>query len=369
MRVEAVEIHKLKMTLLEPFETSFGVESLKEFLLLKVHVDNVVGYGECVTSEAPLYSEETNETALHMLRDFFIPALLTTEFDHPQDLREIFRPYKGNPMAKAALENALWDGYSKAQGKPLHVTLGGTKQEIEVGISIGLQKSLSDLLERVEGYLDQGYRRIKVKIAPGRDLELVRMIRQSFGDIALMVDANSAYTLADLPMLRGLDEYGLMMIEQPLGHDDIFEHAKLAHLLNTPICLDESIRGVDSARAAIEMGACRIINLKVGRVGGLTESLAIEQLCRKTGVGLWCGGMLESGVGRLVNLAITSLSGFNLPGDTAPSSRYFAQDIIEPEVRFLRPGVIAVPSGIGIGAELRDDLIGELSVDSLTLSL
>lgn len=351
MKIGEFELRRLRLPMKEPFETSFGREEVKEFLLLFARIDGVVGAGECVASAAPLYSYETNDTAWSILENHMIPLLLGAELTHPDDVRTQLAPFRGHNMAKSAIETAVWDAYAKLSDKSLASVLGGVKTEIEVGISVGIQSSIAALLKKIEGYLEQGFKRIKVKVKPGWDVGVLRAIRGEFGDIPLMADANSAYRLEDADTLQRFDEFGLTMIEQPLGYDDIVDHAQLQTRLTTPICLDESIHSTADARKAIDLGACRVINIKIGRVGGLSEARDLQALCLARGVPAWCGGMLESGIGRLANIAVTSLPGFTLPGDTAPSARYFEQDFIEPEVAFTRPGILAVPQKPGIGAE------------------
>jgi O-succinylbenzoate synthase len=350
MKIEQVKLERLKMPLLAPFETSFGVETDKEFILVSVYGGGHVGYAECVAMELPAYNEETVDTVVHMAEQFIIPKLLQTELTSPEDFTKLFSWIRRNNMAKSAIESAIWDLYAKQQGISLSKALGGEKEEIEVGVSIGIQKTVEDLLEKVGGFLEEGYKKIKVKIKPGVDVERIKAIRETFGyDVPLMADANSAYTLDQIATLKQLDQFGLIMIEQPLAHDDIIDHAKLQKELQTPICLDESIHSVEDARKAIELGSCKIINIKIGRVGGLTEAKKIHDLCQSHGIPVWCGGMLESGVGRAHNIAIASLSNFIIPGDTSASKKYWAEDIIEPEVTLSKPGIVTVPTGPGIG--------------------
>lgn len=321
----------------------------KQFLLLEVYDElGNSGWGESVAFDAPWYTEETVETNLHMIRDFLIPLLLGKKISHPDQVGSIFSPIRGNNMAKAAIEGAVWDLYAKREGIPLAEALGGQRQRIEVGISIGIQKDLATLIEIVQHYLKEGYKRIKVKIKPGVDIDVLRGLRSAFPDVPLMADANSAYTLDDIDLLRQLDEFNLLMIEQPLAHDDIIDHSVLQKQLQTPICLDESIHSLEDARKAVELGSTKVINVKIGRVGGLSEAKRIHDYCMAKGVPVWCGGMLEAGIGRAHNIALTSLPNFILPGDTAGSSRYWKNDIIEPEV-IVEDGYITVPTAPGIG--------------------
>ncbi|MGN7386577.1 o-succinylbenzoate synthase [Sporosarcina sp. SAFN-015] len=349
MRITEVTIRKMKMRMKEPFSTSFGTMQDKHFLLLEAR-DEIgnTGWGESVAFDAPWYTEETVETSLHMLRDFLIPLLLGKDISHPDDVGSLFAPIRGNNMAKASLEGAVWDLYAKRKGISLAEALGGERQRIEVGISIGIQKNLAALIDKVQRKLEEGYKRIKVKIKPGADVEVLRGLRSAFPDVPLMADANSAYTLEDIDLLKQLDEFGLLMIEQPLAHDDIVDHAILQKQLKTPICLDESIHSVEDARKAVELESTKVINVKIGRVGGLSEAKRIHDYCMGKGVPVWCGGMLEAGIGRAHNIALTSLPNFILPGDTAGSSHYWEKDIIKPEV-MVEDGYITVPTSPGIG--------------------
>lgn len=352
MRINEVVLYKMQMQMKNPFTTSFGTEQNREFLLVEVKGDDgISGWGEGVTSERPLYSEEFTLQSWYMLEKFLIPLVVNQEITHPDDLQELFKPYKRNHMAKSALEGAVWDLYAKQCGESLATSLGGTKKRIEVGISLGIEDSYEKLIQAIQEKVDEGYKRIKIKIKPGKDIEVLREVRKHFPNIPLMVDANSAYTLDDINLLKALDEFNLMMIEQPLTAGDLIDHAKLQKQINTPICLDESIHSFEDARQAIELGSCKIINLKIGRVGGLTESKRIHDLCENVGIPLWCGGMLESGVGRAHNIAVAALANFTLPGDTASSSRYWEKDIIQPEVVAVN-GVLTVQDAIGIGYEV-----------------
>jgi O-succinylbenzoate synthase len=305
-----------------------------------------------VADDDPYYLPETNATVFHVLRDFLVPLLLALDFDHPRALFAAFARVRGHEMAKAALEMAAWDLYARLRGEPLSRVLGGQKTTIDSGVSIGLQPSTDALLESVAREVAAGYRRIKIKIKPGADRALVAAVRGRFAQIPLMVDANSAYTLADVALFQALDGERLMMVEQPLAWDDIVDHAALQKKIRTAVCLDESIRSVEDARRALELGSCRIINIKPGRVGGFASSLAVHDLCRARAVPVWCGGMLESGIGRLANVHLQSLPGFTLPGDTAASARYFEEDLVDPPVTVSREGTITVPAGPGLGHEI-----------------
>jgi len=349
------------MRLLTPFETSFGKTELRRIVLVEVDADGVSGWGESTAGETPFYSYETLETAWHILRDHIWPLVRDTEIGSASEIFDRLAPIRGHNMAKAALETAMWDAEAKQKNLPLAKLLGGTREEIPCGVSIGIKASTRDLITTVEKELAAGYQRIKIKIKPGLDVEPVRALRGRFPRIRLMVDANSAYSLEDVPLLKQLDAFYLMMIEQPLGWDDIFAHAQLQRQLETPICLDESIHDAGQALAAIEMGACRIINIKLGRVGGHTCARRMHDVCKAKAVPVWCGGMLESGIGRAHNIAMSSLENFSLPGDVSASRRYWEEDIIEPEVEVSRQGLIRVPAGPGIGYTPRLDRIEALT--------
>ncbi|MCX7970025.1 MAG: o-succinylbenzoate synthase [Negativicutes bacterium] len=352
MKLSRVNLHIAAMTLREPFITSFGCEQRREFLLVEAIDDQgVTGWGECVAMSQPLYNEETIGTALHMLKDFIIPCLMAADIARPQAVSARLSYIRGNNMAKAAIENAVWDIFARQARQPLRQLLGGTKPVIDVGVSIGIQPDIHTLLTKVEQYLAEGYRRIKIKIRPGHDFQPLSAVRQHFPDVPLMADANSAYSLADADRLRQLDGLGLLMIEQPLAHDDIIDHAVLQKQLVTPICLDESILSPEDCRRALDIGACRIINIKQGRVGGLEPSRQIAGYCQDRGVPVWCGGMLETGIGRAVNIALTTLPAFTIPGDTSGYDRYWHEDIVTPDIVH-HNGQIAVPDGPGLGYEL-----------------
>jgi O-succinylbenzoate synthase len=362
MRVEQVTLRELHMKLVAPFQTSMDTTTVRRVLLVEAVLDGVAGWGECVAGESPSYSPETTETAWHILRDHLWPTLKGAQFGRARDVWELLAWVRGHNMAKAGLEAAVWDAEAKQKRIPLAKLLGGQHDEIASGVSIGIKATLEDLLRAVEVELEAGYQRIKIKIRPGYDTRAVEFLRGKFPAIKLMVDANSAYTLADAPLLKKLDAFYLMMIEQPLGWDDLYAHVELQRELQTAICLDESIHTEEQARAAIELGACRIVNIKLGRVGGYAAARKIHDLCQAGGVPVWCGGMLESGIGRAHNIALSTLPGFTLPGDVTASKRYWAEDIIEPEVTVSRAGTIRVPEGPGIGFEPRLDLIEQLTV-------
>lgn len=351
MKIEHITVRKLRMKLKAPFTTSFGTFTDKVFLLVEVKDElGNVGWGESVAFDSPWYNEETYKTNWIILEDFLIPLLEGKVIEHPNEVNDLFEPIRKNNMAKAMVEGAIWDLYAKRTNQPLAKALGGTRNKIEVGISIGIQKSIDDLMVLIDDYVEDGYKRIKVKIKPGWDVDVIRAIRAKYPELPLMADANSCYRLEDIELLKQLDEFNLMMIEQPLASDDIIDHAQIQKVLKTPICLDESIHSLDDTRKAINLGSCKIINIKIGRVGGLTESLKIHDYCQQHGIDVWCGGMLESGIGRAHNVAITTLTGFTLPGDTASASRYWEKDVTKTEVT-VEDGYITVPTASGIGYE------------------
>jgi len=362
MRISEVILRELPMKLVTPFETSVEVTDVRRVVLVEAHVDGVIGWGECVAGEVPSYSPETTDTAWHMLRDHLWPLAREREIAAATDVWGMLQPVRGNNIAKASLEAAIWDAQAKLEGIPLAKLLGGVRSEIASGVSIGIKASLEALVAAVRVELEAGYQRIKIKIKPGKDVEQVARLRKEFPSIQLMVDANSAYTMADLPLLKKLDAFHLMMIEQPLGWDDLYAHVQVQKQLATPICLDECIHTEEQARAAIELGACRIINIKTARVGGFTVARRIHDLCQANGIPVWCGGMLESGVGRAHNIALSSLPNFVLPGDVSASKRYWAEDIVEPEITVSKQGTIRVPQGPGIGFTPKRDLIEKLTV-------
>ena len=357
MRIERLEFRVLRLPLVRFFETSFGRVYDRTFLLVQADGEGVTAWGECVADDNPYYSSETVETAWHVITEFLAPLVLGVEFAHPRELFPAMRRVRGHHMAKAALEMAGWDLAARQAGVPLSALLGGTRTEVASGVSIGIQDSLEQLVERVGAELADGYRRIKIKVKPGWDLDAAAAIRKRFGDIPLMVDANAAYGLGDAAHLAGFDAFDLMMIEQPLDYDDLFDHAELQRRMKTPICLDESIHSVRLGRDAIDAGACRIINIKPGRVGGHGESVRLHDLCAARGVPVWHGGMLESGIGRAHNIHLSTLPNFSLPGDVAASKRYYQPDLIEPGIEVGADGTIPVPTGPGIGVHVVMDRI------------
>jgi len=357
------------MQLLHPFETSFGVTRERRILLVKVTDGTQAGYGEVTAGEGPFYSHETTETAWHVLHDFIIPRALGKEIDTARAFAPFVGGIRGHNMAKAGLETALWDLEATLEQIPLWKLLGATREKIDCGVSIGIKPSIEKLLETIETEVNAGYRRIKIKIKPGWDVEVIRQVRKAFPKILLMADANSAYTLADVELFRQMDKYNIMMFEQPLHYEDMIDHAELQKQIQTPICLDESIHSADDARKAIKIGACRIINVKLGRVGGHAGVRAVHDMCRDHGIPVWCGGMLESGVGRLHNVALSGLENFSLPGDVSDSKRYWAEDIIDPPVEVSSQGQItqrAEPGGPG--RYVKAELIDRLTVRSQVFS-
>ncbi|MFC0273995.1 o-succinylbenzoate synthase [Metabacillus herbersteinensis] len=348
IEIQKVVLHHLDLIMKNPFHTSIGTVHKRESIIVEmIDCEGIVGWGEVVAFSSPWYTEETIQTCLHMLRDYYIPYLLRTSFTHPEDIAPFFLQFKRNHMAKASLEGALWDLYAKKEQKPLSKVLGGTRQEIEAGVVVGMG-SLPSMIQQIERFMDEGYKRYKIKIDPSNDIEIVEGIRNKYPDLPLMADANSTYTLGSLSRLQELDRFQLLMIEQPLSADDIIDHATLQKKLKTPICLDESIVTIEDARKAIQLGSCKIINIKPGRVGGLAEAKKIHDLCLKNNIAVWCGGMLETGVSRAHNIALASLPNFVIPGDISSSSRHWHEDIVDPQIE-VKNGKIQVPTGDGIG--------------------
>jgi O-succinylbenzoate synthase len=362
MKIEAITIREIQMPLVHFFETSFGRTTSRRILLITVHCEGMDGWAECVAGENPFYSPEWVETAWPTVRDYLAPALVGRTVNQARECVALFAHVRGHRMAKAAVENALWDAEARQKNRPLWKLLGGTRREIACGVSIGIQETIEQLLEKIETELAAGYRRIKVKVKPGWDVKVLERIRSRWPDILLSCDANSAYRLSEVEHLRRFDQFNLLMIEQPLWNDDIYFHARLQKQLKTKICLDESVRNARDAEAALELGACGIINIKVGRVGGFTEAKSVHDVCQSHNVPVWCGGMLESGVGRMHNVALSTLENFRLPGDVSASKRYWKEDIIEPEVEVSPQGTIAVKEEGGTGYRVREDLIEKLTV-------
>ena len=367
MNIEAITLRELKMPLVHFFETSFGRTYTRRVLLVTLHCDGLDGWGECVAGEAPYYSEEYIDGAWEVIVRHLVPMLLGKRISPAREVPALLARVREHPMAKAALENAAWDAEAQAKGVPLWKLLGGTRREIACGVSIGIQDSHEQLLQKIESELAAGYQRIKVKVKPGWDVEVLEKIRARWPEILLSCDANSAYTLADEEHLKSFDRFQLLMIEQPLWSDDFYFHARLQKQLQTALCLDEAIRTARDAEAALELGSCRIINIKVGRVGGFSEAIAVHDVAQRFGIPVWCGGMLESGIGRSHNVALSTLPNFMLPGDVSASKRYWKEDIIEPEVQVSRRGTIAINDKPGRGYEVRKDLIQELIVREETV--
>lgn len=363
MRVESITLRKLKMRLKAPFETSFGITHERTVLLVELVADGVTGWSEVTVSEGPFFNSEFVDTACSVIRGFLAPLLLGKEIASALEIPGIFSAIRGHEMARAGIENALWDVEAQQKNLSLSKLLGGTQTEITCGVSLGLQACPEILLEKVAIELRSGYQRIKLKIKPGKDLEFVRAVRKAHRGILLSVDANSAYTLADAEHLKRLDEFHLLMMEQPLWWDDIANHAKLQKQLQTPICLDESIRHVRDAEAAIDLGAARVINIKLGRVGGHSSAREVQALCLAREIPAWCGGMLECGIGRAHNIAVSSLPGYTLPGDVSASKRYWQEDVIDPPVEVSLRGTIQVPTAPGLGYHVRRDLIERWTIE------
>jgi o-succinylbenzoate synthase len=361
MRLESLTLREIHLPLVTPFETSMDRVTNRRILLAEVHVDGVSGWGECTAPENPFYCPEDTDTAWHVLKDYLWPMLRGRQLASAADVWPLLEQVRGHSMAKAAIETATWDAEAKLKNVPLWKLLGGERSEIPCGVSIGIKESLDELFATVAKELAAGYQRIKIKIKPGKDIQSVQRLRQDFPRIKLMVDANSAYRKDDWPLLKQLDGFYLMMIEQPLGWDDLFGHVEVQKGLQTPICLDECIHTYEHAKAAITLGACKIINIKLGRVGGHLQAKRIHDLCQRHSIPVWCGGMLESGIGRAQNIAMSTLPNFSLPGDVTASKRYWHEDIISPEVTVTSRGTIQVPSGPGIGFIPRVDRIAGLT--------
>jgi len=361
LKIERVELRTVRLQLNEPFETSFGSIDSRLIFLVSVTAEGKTGWGEVVASEEPRYSYETVGTATHVIRDFLAPAMISDRVADLTDLAIRLSSFRGHNMAKAGLELAYMDLLGQVTGQSLSQLIGGTRSSIAVGVSLGIQASFEKLLDRINRYLSLGYRRIKLKIKPGWDIGIVREVRRHHPDIVLSVDANSAYTISDENYLKQLDDFRLLMIEQPLDHDDLIDHAKFQSVMRTAICLDESITGIHRAKQALDLKSCRIINIKIGRAGGYSQALAIHDTCHGQKTPVWCGGMLESGIGRAHNIALASLPGFELPGDISASSRYFARDVISPEITVSPDGTVPVPTGHGIGFEVDLDYINAMT--------
>jgi O-succinylbenzoate synthase len=362
MKIDSITLYHLRMPLAAPFTTSFGSIDARECIILEVKAAGLTGWGECVADRDPGYAYETTGTAWHILKDFLIPAVLGDEIADIAELRQKMAPIKGHQMAKAGLELACWDLCGKMEGRSLRELLGGTRTRVDVGISVGIQASPEKLVKVVEQYLEIGYQRVKIKIKPGRDAADTQAVRQAFPALRLQVDANSAYTLETADALLPLDELDLLLIEQPLAEDDLWDHRTLQTRFETPLCLDESITSPRHARQALEMGSCRIINIKPGRVGGIRQGVAIHNLCQDRGIPVWCGGMLETGIGRAANLALASLPNFKLPGDISATDRYYARDITQERFRLNPNSTIDVPTGPGLGVTIDRDALKQFTL-------
>ncbi|SHI54190.1 O-succinylbenzoate synthase [Dethiosulfatibacter aminovorans DSM 17477] len=364
MKIDKIVLRKMKIEFRTPFEISSVRMKEKHFIMTEVHSGDKVGYGDCSALYHPFYNEETTNTAWIILSDYLVPMVLDKEeIDHPEEVYDMFKSVKRNKMAKAALDCAIWDLYAKEKGITLSEALGGTKKKVETGVSIGIKESPEELLKYVDGFVDQGYNRIKIKIKPGKDIKYLEKIREKYPDVMLMADANSAYTLDDIELFKEMDKLNLIMIEQPLGHDDIVDHSKLQKAIKTRVCLDESIHSVDDARLAIELGSTKTINIKVARVGGLTAAKKIHDLCQEHDLPVWCGGMLDTGIARAHNVAITSLPNYKFPGDLPESTRYWEKDIIDPPMTIDEDSCIAVLDKPGIGYEPIKEMVDDMTYE------
>jgi O-succinylbenzoate synthase len=362
MKIDSIILREIRMPLVRPFETSFGPTTDRRILLVELKAEGLTGWGECTAGEHPWFSEESVDTAWQVMLAELVPALARKKVQHGGKVPGIFGKVRGHRMAKAALENAVWDVEAQMRGVPLAILIGGTRETIATGVSIGIQPSIEELFEQIETALAAGYQRIKLKCKPGMDVEIFEPVRNRWPDITLSCDANSAYRMRDADHVVGFDDFNMLMVEQPLWADDFYFHALLQKRMTTAICLDESIRNRRDALAAIEMESCRIINIKLGRVGGFSEAIAVHNAAQERGIPVWCGGMLESGIGRSHNIALASLENFSLPGDVSASSRYWADDIIEPAVEVNSAGEVVVPDVPGRGCEVRADLVERLTV-------
>lgn len=364
IKIDAIKLHILKLPLIEPFVSSQGTVFDREQVIVEVIGEGISGWGEAAVLPVPFYMAETPKTAVHILKDFLIPITIKSQPQTPWELVNSFCHIVGNPAAKAGLELAFWDWYAKLLKQPLYRLLGGSTDRIQVGVSLPLYEDDAKLLERIDKFLNDGYPRIKIKISPGRDLNSVATIFSSFPKIRLMVDANASYTLKDLEILRGLDNFPLMMIEQPLRHGDLLQHAELQEQIKTPICLDESITNNFDARAAIRLGSCKVANIKPSRVGGLIESIAIHNTFKDAGLGVWCGGMLETGIGRAHNMALSTLPNFIFPGDISESSRYYHEDLLDPAITLEAGGTLKLRDAPGIGFSVSQKALAKFSLYS-----
>jgi O-succinylbenzoate synthase len=368
MRVEQIELRRIELPFVAPFETSGWRELANHSLIVRLWADGVTGWGEAPVGVGPWYNEETQKSAWVIAREILAPLLLAADLSRPEDADAAFHRVRGNRMARAGFEFAAWDLFGKATNTSLSAMLGGVRERVDVGVSVGVQPDIESLLRVVGAYLDDGYRRVKLKIKPGWDIEPTRAIRETWPNLRLQVDANSIYTLADAAHLAQLDAFDLLLIEQPLPHDDIFDHAKLQPQLRTPVCLDESIVSPDHARWALEMQACRVINIKPSRVGGLTAAREIHTMAEAAGVPVWCGGMLETGIGRAANVALASLPNFKLPGDISASARYFHRDVVTHPFALNDDSTLNVPTGPGIGVEVDEDYLDHITLEKIVIT-
>jgi O-succinylbenzoate synthase len=371
MKIESIDLYHISQRLVSPFVTSFGRQEERQCLILALHSDGLTGWGECVANREPGYSYETTETAWHILGDFLIPAVLGQDLGEPEEVIGWLKFARGHPLAKAALDQAAWDITAKRDDLSFAAKLAqpyteGPRDRVKVGVSIGIQPTIDQTLAFIQRHLDEGYGRIKLKIRPGHDLEIARAAREAFPATAIMLDANSAYGLDDAPVFEAMDNLDLLMLEQPLDYEDIYDHSRLRPLIKTPLCLDESIHSADHARYALAIGACDIINIKPARVSGWTEARRVHDICRQQNIPVWCGGMLETGVGRAAQLALASLPGFTLPGDISATERYYAQDIATEFVLNKEDSTITVPSGPGLGIEIDEERLAAVTVRKVT---
>lgn len=367
MKIESITLHHLSMPLIAPFETSFGRETDRQCLIVEIRSEGLIGYGECVAARDPGYNYETTGTSMHILKDFIAPLILGKEIKDAADFQEKISGIRGHHLAKAGVEMAVWDLLGKRAGKSLRQLFGGVRDKVEVGVSIGIQESPQKMVKTVTDFVKQGYARAKLKIKPGKDVNVAAAVRREFPNLRLQVDANSAYSMDDAPSLKPLDKLNLLLIEQPLFEDDIWDHHKFQEQFETPVCLDESIVTPRHARYAIEMKACKIINIKAGRLGGLSQGVMAHDLCRENNMPVWCGGMLETGIGRASNLALASLPNFILPGDVSASDRYYAQDITNERFVLNSDSTIDVPNGIGLGVTINEEALKSFSLAKVTL--
>ncbi len=367
MKIESITLYHVSMPLIMPFETSFGRETDRQCVIIEIHSEGLVGYGECVATYDPGYNYETTGTSMHILKDFIVPSILGKDVKDAADYQEKILHIRGHHLAKAGVEMAIWDLLGKRSGKSLRELFGGVRDKVEVGVSIGIQESPAKMVETVAGFVKQGYGRAKLKIKPGKDVEVAAAVRKEFPNLRLQVDANSAFSMDDAPSLKPLDKLNLLLIEQPLFEDDIWDHHKFQAQFETPVCLDESIITPRHARYAIEMNACKIINIKAGRLGGLSQGVMVHDMCKEINMPVWCGGMLETGIGRASNLALSSLPNFILPSDVSASNRYYKQDITNETFVLNTDSTINVPTGAGLGVTVNQEALNSFTLAKVTL--